>query len=138
MSTHSTTKRLDAALTYCDAIEKERRRRQAIREQKQQEKQFAQGQQRHGRLRPKGDYVYVIKASNGYYKIGISVRPHKRFKELQREAATWAISLELVHIIASNKAYVLEQYFHKHFAGQRVIGEWFLLTDCDVKWLQTH
>lgn len=117
MSTHSTTKRLDAALAWCDTRQRARQR---------------------GDTRPERDYVYIIKASNGYYKIGISFDPLERLKELQRQAAVWAVDLELVHIIASNNAYALEQFFHRRFAEQRVKGEWFLLTAHDIEWLQSQ
>lgn len=142
MSTHSTTNRLAAALAFCDMLEDERRRRQAIREQERQEKIQRLGvvkeQRSQKNTKLKCDYVYIIKASNGYYKIGISRNPDKRFKELQRDAATWAIELELVHIIATNKAYILEQSLHKRFAEQRVRGEWFLLAQSDIEWLRAH
>lgn len=139
MSTDYTTNRLAAALEHCNILEKEWRRREIAKEQELQEKK----RQRDSIKVPKPqsskarcDYVYLIKASNGYYKIGISCIPNKRFRELQRDASIWAITLELVHLIQTNKAYILEQSFHKRFAKQRVIGEWFLLTPLDVEWLQ--
>lgn len=154
MSSHSTTNRLAAALLHCDILEREQQRRQAERrqreqfakDQRQQEKErrreIAREWQLQERSRPKPsprpDNVYIIRASNGYCKIGISYNPKKRFKELQRQAATWAIELELIHIIVSKNAYGLEQTLHKRFAEQRVTGEWFLLTAPDVEWLQTQ
>lgn len=150
MSDHSTTNRLAAALAYCGILEKEQRQKQATKEQELQAKkrqlevvnEHKLQERPKPRLREKAvpilDYVYLIKASNGYCKIGISHNPDKRFKILQREAAVWAITLELVHVITSNRAYILEQSFHKRFAGQRVTGEWFLLTPRDIEWLRAQ
>jgi plasmid stabilization system protein ParE len=163
MPTHSTTNRLAGVLAYCADLERERQRKeeesrqqkQKAREQKLQEReQQQQDVVRRLVARKRGepeervipqpkkkvrqDYVYVIRASNGYYKIGISFNPHQRFKDLQRDAATWAIELELIHVIESKNAYGLEQSLHKRFAEQRVNGEWFLLTTPDVEWLQAQ
>lgn len=144
MSSHSTTNRLAAALEFCDALDRVRQQKQAARERRQQEERVAKGLQRREeqfakeqQSRSRQDHVYIIRASNGYYKIGISVDPNHRLKELRRQAATWAISLEMVHTIASNNAYGLEQSLHKRFAERRVIGEWFLLTAQDIEWLRS-
>lgn len=144
MSTHSTTNRLGVALEWCALLkEEEQRQRQSTKEQRAQEQAAIKQQvqewiaKQQSKVTPLQDHVYIIKASNGCYKIGISFNPRKRIVSLRREVADWAADLEIVHVIASNKAYILEQSLHKRFAAQRVIGEWFLLTADDIDWLRT-
>lgn len=137
MSSHSTTNRLAAAFTYCDVLEKTRQQKSVLEQELRELREQVKSKPRK-RVRTEQDYVYIIKASNGYYKIGISYDPHVRFKDLQREAAIWAVDLELVHTIASKNAYALEQSLHGRFREQRVTGEWFLLTAQDIEWLQSY
>lgn len=134
MSNHSTTDRLATALAYCDILKEDRQRKDAI---KAQDKARLKQEQPKKQVQSLQDHVYVVKASNGCYKIGISFRPRERIKRLRQEVAAWAVKLELVHVITPNHAYGLEQSLHRHFAAQRVTGEWFLLTDQDVEWLQS-
>jgi hypothetical protein len=137
MSSHSTTDRLATALAFCEALDRDRQQKQIAKELEDKAKPK---QQRSINQRPPEtlrDHVYIIRASNGYYKIGISFRPHERIKKLPHEVA-WAKDLKLVHTIAIRNAYGLEQSLHRHFAAQRVTGEWFLLTEQDVEWLRTQ
>lgn len=144
MPTHSTTNRLGVALEWAASLkEKDQQQKQTAKEQRLRKrdakKQAIQEwiDQQRPKAAPLQDHVYVVKASNGCYKIGISFNPHKRLNRLRREVADWAEGLEIVHIIASKKAYILEQSLHKRFAAQHVTGEWFLLTDDDIEWLRT-
>lgn len=78
-------------------------------------------------------YVYLmIDTSNGYHKIGISNHPNYREKTLQSEKPT----IEKIcakqfpsRIIAQS----IESALHTAFASKRIRGEWFNLSEQDVK-----
>ncbi len=78
-------------------------------------------------------YVYLmVDTSNGYHKIGISNHPDYREKTLQSEKPT----IEKIcakrfpsRIIAQS----IESALHTAFASKRIRGEWFNLSEQDVK-----
>lgn len=75
-------------------------------------------------------YLYVIAESEkGPTKLGWSVTPQKRLKQLQTGAAG---RLTLYHSeeVTQEHARTLERYLHRLNAHHRVGGEWF---DLDVK-----
>lgn len=78
-------------------------------------------------------YVYLmVDTSNGYHKIGISNRPDYREKTLQSEKPT------IERICAKQFpsrliAQAIESALHTAFAAKRVRGEWFNLTEEEVK-----
>lgn len=70
-------------------------------------------------------YVYVIGREDGPVKVGYSVNPEDRIKELQSGAA---FKLEIFHLAeAKNRkhAYTIEHDFHAVFSAKRLFGEWF-------------
>ncbi len=78
-------------------------------------------------------YVYLMyDTSNGYYKIGLSNKPHYREKTLQSEKPT-------IELIANKKfpvrkiAESIEKSLHCVYAEKRLRGEWFELDDKDVE-----
>lgn len=80
-------------------------------------------------------FVYLMHdTSNGYYKIGISNKPHYREKTLQSEKPT-------IELIESKKfpirkiAKSFEKSLHLVFAEKRIRGEWFELNEIDVEHL---
>lgn len=65
-------------------------------------------------------YTYFIRTKvNDLVKIGKSVNPQTRIKQIQGQATF--LELEFLHIIEGN----WESLFHSHFAKYRTSGEWF-------------
>lgn len=64
--------------------------------------------------------VYFIRNQNGNVKIGHSVNPAKRLMLLQTGTAE---SLRIVRTIEGDDA--TERWLHRHFASDRIRGEWF-------------
>ena len=68
-------------------------------------------------------YVYLIRESlGGYLKIGKSVRPKDRLREL---SAAQAGELKLLGTIKTDRKGDLEKELHKEFSQFRRSGEWF-------------
>jgi len=63
--------------------------------------------------------------NTGYYKIGKSINPLFREKTLQSEKPT----INLIHTINQN----IERDLHKTYNNKRIRGEWFALTENDIK-----
>lgn len=80
--------------------------------------------------RPEG-YVYLIRhGRRREYKIGWSNDPHRRRYELSIQTPERPT---LVHEIASDDPPRVERYWHDRFRDKRKHGEWFELTDADVR-----
>ncbi len=77
-------------------------------------------------------YIYLInKEFTDEYKIGVSLDPVKRLKTLQTGNSK---NLVLIESFLSNFATKVEKHLHKkHFSDQDEKGEWFILTDKQVK-----
>lgn len=73
--------------------------------------------------------VYLVKAENGPYKIGMAQSAKNRLKDFV--GLPFAISLE--HVIATDDPRKLESYLHERFKSRRVRGEWFDLSGSDVE-----
>lgn len=76
-------------------------------------------------------YVYLISDSNNYtYKIGVSNNPEKRVKSLQTGNDR---VLKIVHKVLCENYSDVETALHNQYKFLKVNGEWFDLTDTDVK-----
>jgi hypothetical protein len=72
---------------------------------------------------PKEGFVYLIKANEtDRYKIGFSVNPFQRIKDLQKICP---FPLSLLHLIKTDDMTGVEKHFHIMFDKYRVSGEWF-------------
>ena len=74
-------------------------------------------------------YLYAIRDSeSGYVKIGYSINPHDRLRELQTGSGG---KLELIHSepVADRCARLLEQSLHRELNPLRVRGEWFRIDE---------
>jgi hypothetical protein len=70
--------------------------------------------------------VYLLKnTSNDEYKIGISVHPQKRLKEVQTGNASEII---ICNIYESEYANKIEKALHSHYSYVKKMGEWFTLS----------
>lgn len=69
-------------------------------------------------------FVYLIhNPSTNYYKIGISVDPKKRSKDLSYAAGV-VLKLKAFWKV-KNYSHDIEKELHKTFRAQRCLGEWF-------------
>jgi hypothetical protein len=90
--------------------------------------------QRHNSKGLNTSYVYFIRESGMQrIKIGKADDPKQRIKELSTGSAH---NHEIVHLIKSENPYKTENLFHKHFREKRYKGEWFDITEKDLRWIQ--
>ena len=74
--------------------------------------------------------VYVLRASNGLYKIGQTGSLYKRITALWNESSD---DFVLLAFMPTESHLYWEQSLHRTFCDRRTKGEWFALTDDDVK-----
>ena len=75
-------------------------------------------------------YIYLMKAENGYYKIGRSKDVPARLKQLNRE---FPIKIEVVHQFWATDYISREKDLHFLFKDQQQEGEWFALDQGDIE-----
>lgn len=74
--------------------------------------------------------VYVIHNTElNTYKIGKSINPTGRLKELQTSNSS---KLKIIYEFESNDGNQLETSLHRIFSSKRISGEWFKLSDTDL------
>ena len=71
-------------------------------------------------------YVYIFKFDNKY-KIGHSVNPEKRLKQLNLGP-----NAEIIWTHEFPQAHKLERYFHSIYEHKRFSNEWFTLNEEDI------
>lgn len=76
-------------------------------------------------------FIYFIRSSEGFVKIGLSNNPEKRLKTLQTASP---YKLDLAYKMKGNES--LEKYLHLLFAPYRAYGEWFQFSDAIIKFIQ--
>ncbi len=81
----------------------------------------------------KKGYVYLIKGENGRYKIGFSIDPKRRNKELCLSSSE---KHTLIHSFYRIDPYLAEQELHKKFYSKRTHTEWFNLSIKDVSFIK--
>jgi predicted GIY-YIG superfamily endonuclease len=70
-------------------------------------------------------YVYVIRSTNYYFKVGVARNPERRLSELQTGNPE-PLNIEALILCPSEKsAYGLESLLHKKFSRRKVRSEWF-------------
>ena len=78
-------------------------------------------------------YVYLIRAENGYYKIGRAKNYQERIERLEVKLP---FSIEPLHILQCVDMVESERALHIKFQDKRVNGEWFALTPEDVEYIK--
>lgn len=86
--------------------------------------------------------IYVIKdLDTTYFKIGSSVNPLRRFSEMcnQKNPAI-TVGCRNYQLIWQSEVVLRteEAIMHMHFEKQRIVGEWFRLSDEDIKYLKNR
>ena len=78
-------------------------------------------------------YIYLIRNNSNEYKIGITINIEQRFRSFQTANSN---KLTLVNFTVVQDRKCLERYLHKKFKLKRLSGEWFSLTELDVKYVE--
>lgn len=78
-------------------------------------------------------FVYLID-SGEYYKIGASLNPEKRLRQLKTGSSR---PLKMIHWLYSSRYREVEKKLHDRFASKRVSGEWFNLCGYDVEYIKS-
>lgn len=79
--------------------------------------------------RGRSGHIYLAR-SGEHFKIGKSARPVRRVTEISLSLPS---PIELVHQIPTNDMYMAERNLHERFSAQRKNGEWFLLSESQVR-----
>ncbi len=79
-------------------------------------------------------FVYLIKSTEGIYKIGLATIPDRRMYQLQRKSP---YQLEFDYLIKTTNCRALEAELHAHFFDKRVRNEWFDLDEKDVEYVKS-
>lgn len=75
-------------------------------------------------------YVYLIQSSDGYWKIGRTIDPDDRMRTFNVKLP---FGVEYKHLIPCDDYYAAEKLLHDRYDHRRVNGEWFSLTESDVR-----
>ena len=74
--------------------------------------------------------IYILENFENFYKIGYSKDPEKRVKQLNTGNST---SLKLIKKFKTKYDSKIESYLKKYFKTRNVRGEWFDLSNDDIK-----
>jgi hypothetical protein len=84
-------------------------------------------------------WIYLIKDfDTGYYKIGQSINPLERLKQLKKQTTLMPRPFEFELVDAWRGTVADEKRLHFIFRKQRVRGEWLNLDDADVQDIYTR
>lgn len=79
---------------------------------------------------PRSGFVYLAYSETGHYKIGKSSGPKRRIKVFNTKMP---VAVTLVHVFCADDMSKAESSLHERYVASRVKGEWFDLSDIDVK-----
>lgn len=77
-------------------------------------------------------FVYLLQASNGYYKIGRAINVGNRLKNHLR---MFPLQIEVIHTVMVQDMVKAERFLLKMFFEEKLQGEWFLLNDEQADWI---
>lgn len=85
-------------------------------------------------FRSPSGYIYLLCISNKYYKIGLSRQPNQRLRGIR-----WAspFPVEKLHQFYCQYISEIEAALHDRFRDKRLNGEWFELSQEDVRWFMS-
>lgn len=84
-------------------------------------------------------FVYVIGCKEGFYKIGKSRNVLQRFHQIRGGSCSrFPFRLWLVYVFNTRTMTEMEYDFHRMFAESRLEGEWFKLSDRQLKFLELY
>ena len=78
-------------------------------------------------------WIYIF-AGGGYCKIGKSIDPDKRIRQISPKLP---FDIVMVHKFYTTDIHTEEIELHRRFADKRANGEWFQLAEGDLEWLKT-
>lgn len=81
----------------------------------------------------KKGFVYICNSDIGLFKIGCSVNPDRRIKDLGLGSSIKHI---LIHTINTNNMFELEKQLHNKYENKKEHSEWFRLDDEDLNYLK--
>ena len=74
--------------------------------------------------------VYIFRNSVGLYKIGISVNPERRCKQMKLASGIDVVIIKVYEV--EKPAIQIESLLHKHFSKFRKHGEWFAFENFNI------
>ena len=75
-------------------------------------------------------FVYLIGSPNfGWYKIGKSITPTVRVKDL---GILLPFKIEIISVWAANNHHLMEKTLHEIYSANRINGEWFEFTKKEI------
>jgi len=77
-------------------------------------------------------YIYLMSSSVGSYKLGRATNVETRLKGHMRD---YPVQIRVMHTIKVSDAVAAESVLLKAFKDKRLQGEWFELSDDDVRWV---
>ena len=113
-------------LQEIEEAERKRSPKLGVKRERQREEQELYEQNQ------KAGYVYLMRSSNGYYKIGISKNVKNRLGDIKRQ---FPIQVEIIHYIACADQRKTEAFLHRKYFAKRVEYEWFDLDAQDIHWI---
>jgi hypothetical protein len=78
-------------------------------------------------------YVYLMRASNGYYKIGKTKNLVHRNNELLRQ---FPLRIKIIHSFFAPDNTLVESDLHRMFKDKRLQGDWFALNKEDIGFIK--
>lgn len=83
---------------------------------------------------PREGWIYIL-AGGGFYKIGRTEDPNRRLAQISPKLP---FEVEVAHIFYSEDVIQEEADLHERFKHQHTNGEWFKLSEDDLKWLKSQ
>lgn len=78
-------------------------------------------------------HVYLLHFGGDEYKIGCTNNVERRFREIKTQMP---YDGKIIHVIETGDPEGIEAYWHQYFKDKRLKGEWFKLSDSDVKYFK--
>ncbi len=78
-------------------------------------------------------YVYLMKDTEEWYKIGMSDDPMRRLKEISRNHK----QIELLHVIPADQMDKAEIILQDKYRNEHIRGDWFDLSSDDIAYIRS-